>query len=493
MRQLCLALALALTVLTTSCTGADTSAPDAPDNADAGRGRDTDGGAAPDSDTAIDGGMVACPAAPDGDSDGSGDACDNCPLVANTGQADGDGDGVGDACDNCALQPNPDQLDGDGDGVGDACEPTLLRCVGSYAFDGQSFVINANGTCRLIAGCTYEYVDEDTIRVTSPSFDPPSFDLNFASDCASFEARGASYPRTAGGRCGDGTTNGDFLEICDDGANDNVCVGGCSADCLVAATGCGDGIVCAPEVCDDRGASATCTAECTVVPCGNGTMDPGEVCDDGNVVSGDGCRAACDGLEICGDGLLDVAEVCDDGMAAMSGDGCDASCRPEPGCRCRVGEACTRAIDPMQTYQFTWARTTRGDGTVETGALHYSGGIVLVFYGGSITRWRLVEVAASPGAFLVQTPDGRILGATTDAEASTSFRRSSPDYHWRLQFVGTSALGDRFSLQNVGSSSYLCGGIRSGDVQEVDSQMSPCSWLLEGPPSTALCTTAPSP
>ena len=67
----------------------------------------------------------------DDDDDGPGDACDNCPAVANFNQADEDGDGIGDACeaadfdddglpndaDNCPRVANM-QDDGDEDGVG---------------------------------------------------------------------------------------------------------------------------------------------------------------------------------------------------------------------------------------------------------------------------------------------------------------------------------------------------------------------------------------
>ena len=42
---------------------------------------------------------------PDDDGDGTPDAADNCPLVANASQADYDGDGLGDACDPDGERP----------------------------------------------------------------------------------------------------------------------------------------------------------------------------------------------------------------------------------------------------------------------------------------------------------------------------------------------------------------------------------------------------
>ncbi|MFH1111023.1 MAG: thrombospondin type 3 repeat-containing protein [Planctomycetota bacterium] len=56
----------------------------------------------------------------DSDCDGRGDACDNCPAVANYDQSDADGDRVGDACDACPGFD--DRADVDGDGIPDGCE-----------------------------------------------------------------------------------------------------------------------------------------------------------------------------------------------------------------------------------------------------------------------------------------------------------------------------------------------------------------------------------
>ena len=67
---------------------------------------------------------VANPDQGDSDNDGVPTACDNCPSIANPDQTDADGDKVGDPCDNCPGVANPDQADINKDGVGDACDTT---------------------------------------------------------------------------------------------------------------------------------------------------------------------------------------------------------------------------------------------------------------------------------------------------------------------------------------------------------------------------------
>src|SRR5215831_20596401 len=58
---------------------------------------------------------------------------------------------------------------------------------------------------------------------------------------------------------------------------------------------CGDGVVQAPELCDDGNLvdGDGCDSNCTPTGCGNGIVTAGEECDDGNLVSGDCCSAQC--------------------------------------------------------------------------------------------------------------------------------------------------------------------------------------------------------
>ena len=89
--------------------------------------------------------------------------------------------------------------------------------------------------------------------------------------------------------CGDLSV--DSGEACDDGNNRSG--DGCRSDCGSDET-CGNGIVdfAAGEVCDG---AANCGADClTVTGCGDGTLESPEVCDDGNTDRWDGCNAGCE-------------------------------------------------------------------------------------------------------------------------------------------------------------------------------------------------------
>ena len=76
---------------------------------------------------------------------------------------------------------------------------------------------------------------------------------------------------------------------------DALCVVG-----VVDAEGaiCGDGIVTAPEDCDDGANNSdsdpdACRSDCSSAGCGDGVVDSGEDCDDGNQNGGDECPADC--------------------------------------------------------------------------------------------------------------------------------------------------------------------------------------------------------
>jgi hypothetical protein len=73
-------------------------------------------------------------------------------------------------------------------------------------------------------------------------------------------------------------------------------------------TGCGDGVIIAPEQCDPPDGT-TCDANCQNIPrCGDGNIDPGEECDPPNTAT---CDANCQLLPVCGNGIVETGEQCD--------------------------------------------------------------------------------------------------------------------------------------------------------------------------------------
>jgi cysteine-rich repeat protein len=109
--------------------------------------------------------------------------------------------------------------------------------------------------------------------------------------------------------CGNGVTDGDIDEICDDG--NTVGGDGCAANCK-STEKCGNGILDQP------------------IKDGNGLPDldnpQNEVCDDGNTNDGDDCSGDCRSTEDCGNAKVDPGEECDDGLA---NNGNDKDCRAD--------------------------------------------------------------------------------------------------------------------------------------------------------------------
>jgi cysteine-rich repeat protein len=77
-----------------------------------------------------DGCSSKCQSGTDADADGTADALDDCPAVANADQANSDADLAGDACDNCKCVSNRTQQDNDSDGAGTACDLLPANAVG---------------------------------------------------------------------------------------------------------------------------------------------------------------------------------------------------------------------------------------------------------------------------------------------------------------------------------------------------------------------------
>jgi fibro-slime domain-containing protein len=228
---------------------------------------------------------------------------------------------------------------------------------------------------------------------------------------------GKPCTKTMTAMCGDGLVNSG--EGCDD--KNLVSGDGCSATCSLEGgyvcpqpgmaclrdAYCGDGRLDSGEQCDDKNSTPGdgCTGACKIEPffecptagqlctstivCGDSKVIGDEACDDGNKVAGDGCSADCKQVEpkytcpraagvggpctavpveICGNGNVSTqaGEFCDDGNAT-AGDGCDASCRIEPGYTCsQPGKACT-LVELCGDGRLALGREGCDDGNTTTG------------------------------------------------------------------------------------------------------------------------------
>ncbi|MBZ0115841.1 MAG: hypothetical protein K8H88_02515, partial [Sandaracinaceae bacterium] len=152
-------------------------------------------------------------------------------------------------------------------------------------------------------------------------------------ECRDGVRGGSETDVDCGGSMCEGCANGRRCTLDRDCATEH-CVGG-----RCAASLCGDGVVQAPETCDDgsggaRAQSATCDVDCTAVQCGDGVVNTlaGEDCDgDGTGTGGEtvSCNTDCTRAR-CGDGLVNrsAGEDCDGDEAGAPGETttCDADC-----------------------------------------------------------------------------------------------------------------------------------------------------------------------
>ncbi|MDO8494409.1 MAG: hypothetical protein Q7S68_03640 [Deltaproteobacteria bacterium] len=172
---------------------------------------------------------------------------------------------------------------------------------------------------------------EDENEVTASQSVPPP-DVEEDTDATDETDTDVLFPVV----CGDGILAAP--EICDDGEA-NGTPDQCSTTCDgTTAAICGNAVTETGEACDDGFENnsdeifGACKTDCSGTvgsTCGNGSQEGAEECDDGNTESGDGCQANCLN-PVCGDGSLDEndGEYCDDGNTDV-GDGCNAVCEPE--------------------------------------------------------------------------------------------------------------------------------------------------------------------
>lgn len=156
--------------------------------------------------------------------------------------------------------------------------------------------------------------------------------------------------------CGDGVV--EAPERCDDGVH-NGSYGHCDATCSGAGASCGDGVIDAAfgELCDDgvnNGQWSYCSIACNGPGerCGNGFIERAyEACDDGDRNGQYGfCKVDCQGpAQACGDGVVTAPlESCDEGDDNGKPGHCPIDCAPTPGCGDGVvvaPEACDEGAD----------------------------------------------------------------------------------------------------------------------------------------------------
>ena len=235
------------------------------------------------------------------------------------------GDGVRQNAEECDL--------GDRNGPNAGCERDCTwSCLPNDATRGDAHC-DPHDPCKGVGGCG----DDHVCRVSGAL--PTGASCGGAKICRD----GACLDPV----CGDGIVTAP--EECDDGKNDGS--GGCGPGCRFTCISSDQVRNCAPSdpcqgasTCNDSthtcsprtplsdgvscGAARICrSGVCVANTCGNGVVDPGEQCDPPN---GTTCDSSCQAIagQVCGNGIREGAEQCDDGNT-LNLDGCDSNCRFE--------------------------------------------------------------------------------------------------------------------------------------------------------------------
>ena len=198
---------------------------------------------------------------------------------------------------------------------------------------GASTVVWTSGEILVRRYPPDEVVSASEVKVSSSGESNPTYPAVAAHENGDFLVAwrsGAQVKARSFVLCGNGVVTAP--EQCDDGneSDGDCCSSACEIELSDPACQCGSGTVTVGEECDDGNAieGDGCDSNCTFTACGNGKQTEGEECDDGNLVSGDGCDENCQATG-CGNGVTTSGEQCDDGNQ-MSGDGCESDCTLSP-------------------------------------------------------------------------------------------------------------------------------------------------------------------
>ncbi len=219
---------------------------------------------------------------------------------------------------------------------------------------GTAMNTGAYGTCN--ADCTLPPRCGDAVLQGTIEQCDNGSNLTPYSAVAGSCAPGCKAP----GRCGDAILHAAYGEACDQGANNGMGYGFCTATCLLGPR-CGDGIITDAETCDDginNGTSGSACGSTCQKKCGNGVLDAREMCDNGTAMNTGGygkCNPDCSLASRCGDGVKQMPpETCDDGKNDGSYGTCTNMCLLGPRCgdgtiQNAAGELCDQGAGNVTT------------------------------------------------------------------------------------------------------------------------------------------------